>query len=192
MGGFNSGRRATTPDTDDCIRVSLADLRQANALRRGVMARRYKDSYLGDQRVASLAIVADIDCLEPVPCLHITGIAYGRRIDQRVPLVAQPQPFGGERWFAVCPITGWHCTVLVLPPSKTIFASVAGWGVPYASSRERKVDRALRAIDKLERQERGMSKYVRHSTRNRMMVMKAAARAVIDGAERKMMGDPLG
>lgn len=39
MGGFNSGRRATTPDTDDCLRLSLTELGRSGVFQRGQRTR---------------------------------------------------------------------------------------------------------------------------------------------------------
>lgn len=74
-------------------------------------------------------------------------------------------PFGSERFYALCPLSGQRCTVLILPPGKTLFASVRGWGVPYASTRECEIGRAYRAMRKVE--ETRLSKYARRPTRER-------------------------
>ena len=189
MGGYNSGRRADTPDTGDCLRLSLSDLRREGALKRQHRARReMRWRYCGaGQASVNVAVIVDVDCLEPIPCLKITGRAFGQNVDQLVEIVSKPQPFGGERFFALCPLTGRRCTVLVLPPGKTFFASVPGWDVPHASSRERSLGRALRAMDRLEARENSMSKYVRYRTRDLVKNLKAARRDVILAAERKLM-----
>lgn len=168
MGGINSGRRAKTPDTDDCLRLNLSDLRREGAVKRYQMKRLQRSWSCRSERVAQVTIVVDIDCLEPTPCLRITGWAFGRVVDQTLQVVSQPQPFGGERFYVICPITGRRCTSLILPPSKAFFASVRGWNVPYASTREREVSRAQRTIDKVGARLRGMSKYTRKPTRARL------------------------
>ena len=163
MGGIGSGRRATTLSTDDCLRLSLADLRRDGALRRHLWARRQKGwvDLRSRREVGAVSIVADVDCGR----INIKGSAFGQPIDQKLEVVAQPLPFGGERFYAVCPLSGQRCTVLILPPGKTFFASVRGWGVPYASTRECEVGRAYRAMRKVE--ETRLSKYARRPTRER-------------------------
>lgn len=168
MGNFNSGRRATTPDTDECLRLNLSELRREGAVKRFQMRRLQRSWSCRGERVAEVTIVVDIDCLAPAPCLRVTGWAFGRAVDQTLQIVAQSQPFGGERFYIICPITGRRCTSLIMPPGKVAFASVRGWNVPYASTREREVARAQRNIEKVGPRLRGMSKYTRKPTRARL------------------------
>ena len=86
-----------------------------------------------------------------------------------VPLEEYPLPYGGERWYALCPFTGRRCTSLVLPPGKTQFASVKGWGVPYGSQRECPIHRGYRAIEKVRGRRKALSKYTRKPTRDRLL-----------------------
>ena len=168
MGGYGSGRRSNRPTTDECIRVSLAGLKQLGMLKRNCMNRRSRSWTSNGQPAAELTLVTDVHCSEPYPCLKITGHAFGRRIDCLVSLDSSPMRFGGERWYALCPNTGRRCTSLVLPPGRTHFASVRGWGASYGSQRECEVHRAYRAIDKAEGRLRALSKYARKPTRERL------------------------
>lgn len=172
MGGFNSGRRATTPDTGDCLRLSLTDLRRAGAIKRHCMSRRSltwtTSSGWSRTVTGEITVVVDIECLHADMTLTIRGHAMGQPIEQVIQLVAQSQPLGGERFYALCPITGQRCTVLILPPGETVFASVRGWRVPYASTREDEVGRAIRTMGKVEERRRRMSKYARKPTRERL------------------------
>jgi hypothetical protein len=115
--------------------------------------------------MARATVTVDIDCLEPYPQITIKGYRQGRAIDCRLQLVAAPMRFGGERWYAVCPITSRRCTTLVLPPDRSRFASAQGWGVAYGSQREAPIYRAYRAVEKAERRLLGMSKYTRQPSR---------------------------
>ncbi|MEI6644382.1 MAG: hypothetical protein WCL10_20425 [Novosphingobium sp.] len=126
-------------------------------------------SWTCDGRVpAQLTLVCDVDCHEAYPCLKITGHAHGRRIYCLVWLDSAPMRFEGERWNAPCPHTGRRCSTPVLPPGKTHFASVRGWGVAYGSQRECEVHRAYRAINKASSRLRGLSKYARKPARERL------------------------
>lgn len=187
MGGINSGRRAVTPHTDQCLRLSLTDLRRDGALKRHVWARRERQwtRSRDNHVVAAVAIIADIDCLQPGLSIYIEGHAWGRPIDQVIEVVAQPQPLGGERFYALCPLTGERCTVLILPPGETVFASVRGWGVPYASTREREVSRAVRTMRKIEGQK--LSKYARKPTREGQWQRWKRATDIYDAWEEKLM-----
>jgi hypothetical protein len=180
MGGYGSGRRTDRPSTDACIRINLADLKRWGMLQRHCMNRRERVWTVDGEVVAQLAIVADTDCLEPHPCLKITGVAFGRRIDCLVLLESVPLPLGGERWYALCPKRGARCAMLILPPGATQFASVKGWRVPYSSQRECEVQRAHRAIDKAQDQLKRLSKYARKPTRDRLWSTIVTKHRVID------------
>ena len=97
MGGYGSGQRSNRPTTDECIRISLADLKQLGRLKRHCMNGRNRSWTSNGQPAAELMLVTDVHCSEPYPCLEITGHAFGRRIDCLVSLDSSPMRFGGER-----------------------------------------------------------------------------------------------
>ena len=180
MGGYGSGRRTDRPSTDECIRINLAEMKRWGMLQRHCMNRRERVWSMDGEVVARLAIVSDTDCLEPCPCLKITGTAFGRRIDCLVWLEAVDLPLGGERWYALCPKAGRRCAVLILPPGALHFASVKGWRIPYGSQRECVVHRAYRAIDKANKRRKALSKYARNPTKDRLWSRIAAKHQVVD------------
>ncbi len=184
MGGIGSGRRATTLSDEDCLRLSLADLRRSGALKRDLWARREKGwvDLRSRRTVGAVSIVADVDCGR----ITIKGSAFGQPINQTLEVVAQPMPFGGERFYALCPLSGKRCAVLILPPGKTFFASVGGWGVAYASTRECKVGRAHRAMRKIE--ETRLSKYARKPTRERRERRWLKAFETVSEWEKRLLG----
>lgn len=169
MGGFGSGRRSNRWTTDDCLRINLSTLKQLGMLQRHCMDRRERVWSQRGQTIAKLTLVTDLHCLQPSPRLTITGHAFGRVINCVIQLEEQPLPYGGERWFALCPRTGRRSTALVLPPGQTHFASVSGWNVSYGSQRECAIHRGHRAIDKAQKRLRGLSKYTRTPTRERLL-----------------------
>ena len=169
MGGYGSGRRSNRPTTDDCLRINLSNLKQLDKLQRNWMARHEEVWSQYGKTTARLTLVTDVHCLEPSPCLTITGRAFGKVIDCVVWLEEQPLPYGGERWFALCPRTGRRCTALVLPPGQTHFASVKGWNVAYGSQRECPIHRGHLAIEKAQKRLRELSKYTRTPTRERLV-----------------------
>jgi hypothetical protein len=168
MGGYGSGRRSNRPTTDDCLRINLSNLKQLDKLQRNWMARHEEVWSQYGQTTARLTLVTDVHCLEPSPCLRAKGHAFGKVIDCVVYLEEQPLPYGGERWYALCPRTGRRCTALVLPPGQTHFASVKGWNVAYGSQRECPIHRGHRAIEKAQKRLRELSKYTRTPTRERL------------------------
>lgn len=169
MGGFGSGRRSNRPTTDDCLRINLSNLKQLGMLQRHCMTRREQVWSQYGQSIADLTLVTDVHCLEPSPCLRITGRAFGKAINCVVYLEEYPLPYGGERWYALCPRTGRRSTSLVLPPGEVQFASVKGWNVSYGSQRECPIHRGHRAINKAQTGLRGLSKYTRKPTRERLL-----------------------
>ncbi|MCZ8135512.1 MAG: hypothetical protein O9266_04345 [Porphyrobacter sp.] len=189
MGGINSGRRASTPSTKDCLRLSLTDLRKGGALKRHVWARREQTwvDTCTKREVAAVTIVADIDCRQPTLSITIKGWAFNQRIDQVLDVVAQPQPLGGERFYALCPFTGQRGTALYLPVGANIFASARGWCVPYASTREREVARAYRRLHRAEERLFAMSKYTRKPTRSALENRMMEAADVVGRWEEQMM-----
>mgnify|MGYP000483404157 FL=1 len=148
MGGYGSGRRSNRWTTDDCLHINLSTLKQLGMLKRHCMDRRERVWSQHGQTTARLTLVTDVHCLEASPCLRITGRAFGKVINCVVWLEEQPLPYGGERWYALCPRTGRRSTALVLPPGETQFASVKGWNVAYGSQRECPIHRGHRTIDK--------------------------------------------
>ncbi|MEJ6594836.1 hypothetical protein [Parasphingorhabdus sp.] len=169
MGGIGSGRRSSRMTKDECIRLDLAHLKQLGMLKRHCLNRRVVSWSCRGRRTAELTVVADVHCNEPYPCLKFTGYANGQSVDCMVWLDCVPMPFGGERWYALCPMTVRKCTTLVLPPGQSRFASVKGWGVSYGSQRECPIHRGHRAIDKAEARLKALSKYTRKPTRERLL-----------------------
>ena len=67
-----------------------------------------------------------------------------RQCENRITLTTRLQPFGGRRWFFVCPRTGESVAKLHLPPSGVYtFASRRAYRLGYRSQRESPRDRSL-------------------------------------------------
>jgi hypothetical protein len=58
-----------------------------------------------------------------------------REYKNQVELVAKPQPFGGRRWWFICPTTGRLTASLYLPPGASAFASRQAHRLTYPSQR---------------------------------------------------------
>ena len=169
MGGFGSGRRSNRWTTDDCLRINLSDLEKLGMLKRHCMVRHPQVWSQRGQTIAELTLVTDLHCLQPSPRLTITGYAFGKTIHCVIQLEEYELPYGGERWYALCPRTGRRSTALVLPPGQTHFASVKGWNVAYGSQRECPIHRGHRAIYKAQERRKALSKYTRKPTRERLL-----------------------
>ena len=56
--------------------------------------------------------------------------------ENRIALTTKVQPFGGRRWFFICPRTGRTATKLHLPPGASTFACQKAYRLGYRSQRE--------------------------------------------------------
>jgi hypothetical protein len=107
--------------------------------------------------------------------------------DYWVQLATKAQPFGGRRWWFVCPRTGDLVSKLYLPAGAFTFASRRAYRLSYRSQRESPRDRALGRAFKLRRKlgsNGGIGDYIerpkgmRWRTFDRMMERIEAAEAV--------------
>jgi hypothetical protein len=81
---------------------------------------------------------------------HVYGPrAVTRTSDYWIQLETTPQPFGGRRWWFICPRTGVRAAKLYLPNGAFTFASRQTYRLVYHSQREAPHDRALRRAFKL-------------------------------------------
>jgi hypothetical protein len=110
-------------------------------------------------------------------------------VDSWIELVTTSQPFGGRRWWFVCPRTGTRVAKLHLPPGAPTFASRRAYRLAYKCQRETPYDRAIRRALKLRRRlgaEGGIGddvdkpKWMRWKTFEREMARVEDAEAVVD------------
>ena len=71
------------------------------------------------------------------------GSGEKRQCENHITLTTSSQPFGGRRWWFVCPRTGQRATRLHLPSGTTVFACRSAYWLAYRSQRETPCDRAL-------------------------------------------------
>lgn len=179
MGGYGSGPGGGRPTAEASFRIDLPQLRQAGFLKPGCRVA----GICRWTRQGELAGSVDIAVTLDPEGRSILTIAFQRNeewISQEVLLVGVPMPFGGWRWFALCPMTGRRCTALVLPSGGQRFASIPAWRLPYASQREDIFGRAHRRIAKATARLDRMSKYARRPTRQKQWDRIVEAEAVLD------------
>jgi hypothetical protein len=85
---------------------------------------------------------------------YTTKNAYSgekRESDYTIELMTTPQPFGGRRWWFVCPKGGRLVSKLDLPSGAATFASRSAHRLGYRSQRETPHDRALSRAQNLRR-----------------------------------------
>jgi hypothetical protein len=149
MGGPNSGRYGGRPTVESCLILDLNKLLRDRLFRPG-----HSDSgslvwtRVGSgEQVGSVAYqVTLVDERGHVRLRYATTDCWtGKTRDCEcwIELVTTPQPFGGRRWWFVCPRRGDFVSKLHLPPGATKFASRRAHRLGYASQRLSPRDRAV-------------------------------------------------
>ena len=73
--------------------------------------------------------------------MHVSFRAAGGPVGQEIRLVSVSRvPFGGQRWFFLCPATGAHACRLHLPQGGKLFLSREAYGLRYAVEHATKED----------------------------------------------------
>jgi hypothetical protein len=137
MGGIGSGRHGGRPTVEGAWRLDIDDLLRWGAIRTGGRAAgglRFTSS--GNQVEAKFESVAecpDGDCwlrLRYRIADYWTGQVL--EIDDKIYLAASRPPFGGLRWWFVCPHENERVRKLYLPLSCTRFRSRRAYRLAYA------------------------------------------------------------
>lgn len=196
MGGYNSGRSGGRPTVEGSLTLDLSKLMRDRALRPG-----HSDAgtlswhnVATGERTSSIRYAAALGSQSGALRLVYTSTSNwsreSRNLDYSVELVTTPQPFGGVRWWFLCPRTGAHVTKLHLPPGAWTFASRSAYRLGYRSQRETPRDRALSRAFKLRRRLGATGaigdyvpkpKWMRWRTYDREMLRIAEAEFVVDG-----------
>jgi hypothetical protein len=146
MGGLGSGRHGGRVLVENAIRLNVDTLLSRCGIRRGGAARGKYSFDFYDQELS-----IDFECRINDPgeswlrlryriCDYWTGEPHD--IDELIYLVASQPPFGGKRWWFVCPRTHRRVRMLHLPLGARRFASRGAYRLVYASQRGTAVDRA--------------------------------------------------
>lgn len=155
MGGWNSGRRGGRPLKEDGTTIDLALL-----LRKGWVT----DGKWGTGRLTwsdstgwSASISYQYNMLDPENA-SLTLTYRNRRggedwtdRNQVLGLVYTVPPFGGRRWWVLCPVLKQRAGKLYLPAGGDVFASRKAWGFAYRSQRSPSRDRAFERLFSLQR-----------------------------------------
>jgi hypothetical protein len=153
MGGYGSGRRGGGPTVQSAFRVEIDALRRDGLIRPGVRGGcviRFSGPYRD----------LDVECETHIgdPWNDWVRLKYEMTdywtgeplaIDDKIFLATSRPPFGGLRWWFVCPHLNRRVRKLYLPLGGRHFWSRRAYELAYASQRETKYDRALRRARKL-------------------------------------------
>ena len=154
MGGYGSGRGGGRPTTEDGLTLSLSKLLRDKLFRPGSACYSsliWTNTATGE-RVGSIGYEAHLSQESGRVRLYYTTTRWDgerRESDYWIQLVTTPQPFGGRRWWFVCPRTGRLAAKLYLPNGAFTFAARQAYRLAYRSQREAPHDRALRRAFKL-------------------------------------------
>jgi hypothetical protein len=86
----------------------------------------------------------------PSVCVSVRGETGLEPFDQELSAIWTCCPYGGRRWWWLCPKERRQVTKLYLPYGTTRFLSRAAYGLEYQSQRDTDVNRARRQMDRLE------------------------------------------
>jgi hypothetical protein len=157
MGGTGSGNHGGRPTVEHALKLDLHHLIRNGSFRPGatvVGSLTWTDSYSG-QQTASIGYEAHMGedsgwvRLRYTTTNHWSGETTQH--DYRVELTSTLQPFGGRRWWWVCPRRGDLVSKLYKPGGSAIFASRKAHRLAYRSQRQSPHDRALGRAFKLRR-----------------------------------------
>ena len=161
MGGYGSGRSSGQPTVESAFRIDIDVL--ISKLRRCGMMRRGRIPPLGISAGCVMRFSGcDVECEAHID-EHEPWNSWVRlkcrmtdywtdeplEIDDKIRFTTSRPPFGGLRWWFVCPRSGRRVRKLYLPLGGRHFWSRRAYELAYASQRETKYDRALRRARKL-------------------------------------------
>jgi hypothetical protein len=149
MGGTGSGNYGGRPTVEDALKLDLHHLIRNGSFRPGARVTgslTWTDTYSGKQ-TASIGYEAHMSGERGWVRLRYTTTNHrtGQRTDHdyTVDLTSTPQPFGGRRWWWVCPKRGDLVSKLYKPAGGSIFASRKAHCLAYRSQRQSPYDRAI-------------------------------------------------
>jgi len=154
MGGYGSGRSGGRLTTENGLTLSLPNLLRDKVVRPGsAWGGSIVWTYTSTgERVGSIGYEAHLGEADGRVRLHYTTTRWNgenHSSDYWVQLETTPQPFGGRRWWFICPRTGRRATKLYLPNDAYTFASRQAYRLAYPCQREPVHERALRRAFKL-------------------------------------------
>ena len=155
MGGIGSGRPGWHASVESCRRLpikALLDVRGPALSWSCVMTFPAVPGHAGE------IVSCEMD-LQPKDGRGSLRLAYSAfspawrsvepRVD-RIALKATTQPFGGLRWWFVCPVNGALCSSLFLPQGRARFASRKAHRLAYAVQRMSPPDRRIVRLRRLQ------------------------------------------
>jgi hypothetical protein len=149
MGGYGSGRSGGRPTVQDSLTLDLRYLLKMGLLMpsaRTMGELRWTWGATG-REIASMGCQSQLGKDSGYVRLYwtSTNLWTGETCERenRIALTTKAQPFGGRRWFFICPHTGRTATKLHLPSGASTFACREAYRLGYRSQRETPHDRSF-------------------------------------------------
>jgi hypothetical protein len=149
VGGYGSGRSGGRPTVESGLTLDLRRLFKTGWLRPGARTSGLLSwtTVNTGRETASVGFQSDLGEEGGYVQLHWTSTnrwtGEARQCENRITLTTSPQPFGGRRWFFMCPRTGENAAKLHLPSGAYTFASRKAYRLGYRCQRESPRDRSL-------------------------------------------------
>ncbi len=140
MGGYGSGRKGWRPVAERALKLDLRRLRRLGIFSPGQEQAKTKIMWSDN------CTQEKINTAELSYCLLVENpwfrLSYNVtdslsrttcRVEESFGLEPFPQPYGGWRWYLICPDTGLRCQCLFLPLGCTYFRSRRAYQMQYHS-----------------------------------------------------------
>jgi hypothetical protein len=149
VGGYGSGRSGGRPTVESSLTLDLQRLFKTRWLKAGARTSGLLQWTLVRTGEVTDSIGFQSDLGEQTGYVQLRRTSTNQRSgekrqrENRITLTTSPQPFGGRRWFFICPRTGEKAQKLHLPSGADTFASRKAYRLGYRSQRESPRDRSL-------------------------------------------------
>jgi hypothetical protein len=149
VGGYGSGRSGGRPTVESSLTLDLQRLFKTGWLKADarILGLLHWTLVSTGEETASIGFESDLG--EEIGHVQLRWTSTNQRSgekrqrENRITLTTRPQPFGGRRWFFICPRTGEKAQKLHLPSGADTFASRKAYRLGYRSQRESPRDRSL-------------------------------------------------
>jgi hypothetical protein len=152
VGGYGSGRSGGRPTVESSLTLDLQRLFKTGWLKTGARTSGLLKWTLVSTGEETVSISFESYLGDDIGFVQLRWTSTNQRSgekrqrENRITLTTSPQPFGGRRWFFICPRTGEIATKLHLPSGADTFASRKAYRLGYRSQRESPRDRSLSRV----------------------------------------------
>lgn len=169
MGGIGSGapRSMRIGNVEQMLALDIRTLRRLGVVRPGECTCDTVQWSIRGLSASSARLRVDLSDIERGGVMAITGSMPDGGIKQRVAIEMVPSPFGGQRCYFLCPMSGHRCEVVYYAGGR--FGSREAQRLSYAVQGMDEVSRARRKAAKLRSRLSGSDGLPRSRGRNRIV-----------------------